>query len=64
MKIIEDQLYTVEEVAGVLRCAKETIRRKIKSKKIGATRIGRDYRIKGGELLRYIGEGETKVANA
>ncbi|MDQ7839373.1 MAG: helix-turn-helix domain-containing protein [Thermodesulfobacteriota bacterium] len=64
MKIADDQLYTVEEVADILRCGRETVRRKIKSKAIGATKIGRDYRITGVELKRFINEGEPKAISA
>lgn len=45
-----EKIYTTEEVAKILQVSVITIRRYIKSKKLKASKIGKDYRIKESSI--------------
>lgn len=45
-----EKIYTTEQVAQILQVSVITIRRYIKAKKLKATRIGKDYRIKESDV--------------
>jgi excisionase family DNA binding protein len=49
--------YTVREAAGVLKLHPKTVLRKIKDGELGATRIGRQYRITHEQLDTFCGGG-------
>ncbi len=52
MLIIEERaIYTTKELAEILKMNPVTIERKIKRKEIKASRIGREYRILGKDIL-------------
>ena len=52
MLIIEERaVYTTKELAEILKMTPVTIERKIKRKEIKASKIGREYRILGRDVL-------------
>jgi excisionase family DNA binding protein len=54
MLLEEREVYTISEAARILKVSEATIRRRIKEKKIVASRDGRIMRILGKELRRYL----------
>jgi excisionase family DNA binding protein len=54
MLLEEREVYTISEAAEILKVSAATIRRRIKEKKIAASRDGRIMRILGKELQRYL----------
>lgn len=54
MLLEEREVYTISEAAKILKVSEATIRRRIKEKKIVASRDGRIMRILGKELQRYL----------
>jgi excisionase family DNA binding protein len=57
-----DQLWTVAEVAEHMRVSNMTVYRLIKSGDLPAIRVGKNYRIRGRDLLAYL-ESSTTVAD-
>jgi len=51
-----DNLYTVEEVAGLLGLQIETIRKKLRNKEMRGVKIGKEWRVKEKELIRFLKE--------
>lgn len=51
MKIEEDLLYTPKEVQAYLKVSPSTMTRMIKKGLILAARVGKQYRIRGAEIL-------------
>lgn len=52
MLIIEERaVYTTKELAKILKMTPVTVERKIKKKEIRASKIGREYRILGKDIL-------------
>ena len=49
-----EKLYTLQEVAEILKVSTRTVHRHIESGKLSAVRIGRLYRIKESALQRFI----------
>jgi len=54
MLLEEREVYTISEAAKILKVSEATIRRRIKERKIVASRDGRIMRILGKELQRYL----------
>lgn len=54
MKIDENQLYTPKEVQAYLKVSPSTMIRLIKKGLILAARVGKQYRIRGAELLIFL----------
>lgn len=54
-KKIMETFYTSDEVAKMLKINRQTILRFIRENKIGAIKIGREYRIKQSDLELYTG---------
>ncbi len=50
---MEQRAFSLKDAASILGVHPDTIRRAIKSKKLKAAKIGRDYRIARSELERY-----------
>ena len=50
----EEQVYTVEEAAKLLKVSKDTIRRMIKRKELDAVKVGGQIRIKAASLHKYL----------
>lgn len=63
--IDQDRLYVVSEVASLLRCHPETIRRRIRAEEIkGVIILGNQYLIPGKALQEYLDEhSPEKYAN-
>lgn len=49
--ILSGELYTLREACQVLRVSEPTVRRWVKTGRLRAHRIGRDFRFLGSELL-------------
>ncbi|MDP9021254.1 MAG: helix-turn-helix domain-containing protein [Actinomycetota bacterium] len=49
-----DELLTVSEVADLLRVSTMTVYRLIRSGELPAVRVGRNYRVRRGELESYL----------
>lgn len=50
-------LYTTNEIATILKIHVDTVRKKIRTGDIKATKVGRDYRITEEELNRLVKGG-------
>jgi excisionase family DNA binding protein len=57
-------LMTVPEVADAMRVSNMTVYRLIKSGDLGAVRVGHHYRIRAGEVERYLLERSVHVEGA
>ena len=53
----DDRLLTVNEVAEIMRVSNMTIYRLIKAGDLAATRVGRSYRIRSGDVDTYLTKG-------
>jgi excisionase family DNA binding protein len=53
------RLWTVAEVAEHMRVSTMTVYRLIKSGELSAVRVGKNYRIRGGELQQYLEAAAT-----
>ena len=51
--------YTTEEVANLLKISAKTVREMIKSKRLEAVRVGKEYRITEEQIRKYIKENKT-----
>ncbi len=51
MKIEENEVYTTKEVAQILKISLPTVKRMLKDGRLKSTRIGRQHRFLGRELL-------------
>ena len=56
---MDEDFYTVEEVAKKLRLKVYTIREYIREKKLIAYRFGREYRIKKEDFDKFVEERRT-----
>jgi excisionase family DNA binding protein len=57
----EDQLLTVKEAAKFLSVHESTVRRLVDSGELAKVMIGkREYRIRRGELIRFVQENESR----
>ena len=54
-----DRIYTLAELAERWRCKIKTIYNMVESGKLRAFKVGREYRVKAAEVLRFEG-GEDK----
>jgi len=52
--LVEEQYYTIEEVATMLKVVYLTVYRWIQSGKLVAYKAGKQYRIKKGDLDKFI----------
>ena len=57
MVTMEQRMYSVTEVAEMLKITTLTVRRKIKDKKIRAVKMGKEWRIDERELERIRKDG-------
>lgn len=55
------RLVTVAEVAAVLRVSTMTVYRLINAGELPAARIGRSFRVRTGDLDRYLADRFTKA---
>jgi excisionase family DNA binding protein len=54
MPTVEEDYYTVEEVARRLRVSNMTVYRWIKAGKLGAYKVGGEFRIAEGDIERFL----------
>ena len=63
MKIEENEIYTTKEVAEILKISMPTIKRMLKDGRLKSTRIGRQHRFLGKEILNIMrGRGDAGAA--
>ncbi len=55
-----DKFYTVQEVAEMLKVHWQTILNYIKTKKLKAVKIGKEYRIREADLSEFLETNKTK----
>jgi excisionase family DNA binding protein len=56
-----EPLLTVAEVATIMRVSNMTVYRLIKSGQLSAIRVGKNYRIRRGDIDRYLTERAVRV---
>ncbi len=54
MEIKETEIYTTADVEKILKISPSTMLRLLKSDKIHAVKVGKQYRIMGREILRLV----------
>lgn len=54
MGIQENRLYTVQEVAGIMRVSPATVYRMIEYYEIKTTKVGKQHRIWGKDIIDYL----------
>jgi excisionase family DNA binding protein len=54
-------LLTVSEVAAAMRVSNMTVYRLIKNGDLPALRVGKNYRIREGDVARYLSERSVRV---
>jgi excisionase family DNA binding protein len=59
--IVGGTLLTVAEVAATMRVSNMTVYRLIKSGDLGAVRVGKNYRIRESEVVRYLSARSVRV---
>ncbi len=52
--VFEEQLLTVGEVAQIMRVSNMTVYRLIKSGQLSAIRVGKNFRLRGRDIERYL----------
>ena len=55
----DETFLTVQEVADLMRVSTMTVYRLIKAGDLRATRVGRSYRLREGEVESYLERGHT-----
>lgn len=53
------KLYTLQEVADILKVTRQTIYNYVTSKRIKATKFGREYRVTEEDLKQFIENGHN-----
>jgi excisionase family DNA binding protein len=53
---MEQMYYTVQEIALLLRLSNETIREKLRNKKMDGIKIGKSWRITEANFKKFIGD--------
>ncbi len=56
-----EPLLTVGEVANLMRVSNMTVYRLIKSGQLSAVRVGKNYRIRRGDVDRYLTERAVQI---
>jgi excisionase family DNA binding protein len=51
---------TLQEIADELKLHIETVRERVRTKRLTAYRVGRDYRVKRSDLDKFLEERRTK----
>jgi excisionase family DNA binding protein len=54
MRSVEERYFTVEEIAERLKVSNMTVYRWIKARKLGAYKIGGEFRITEGDIDRFL----------
>ncbi len=58
---MEEKLYSIEEVATILRVHHKTIRRYITSGQLRASKVGKQWRVSGHDLSQFVEGSEIEV---
>jgi excisionase family DNA binding protein len=58
--VVGERLMTVSEVANLMRVSNMTVYRLIKSGQLSALRVGKNYRIREGDMNRYLSERSVR----
>jgi len=58
---MEDKFYTVDQVAEILRMHHKTIRKFIREGKLGANKVGKQWRISGHELSTFMEKNNVNI---
>lgn len=53
------KLYTLQEVADILRVSRQTIYNYVTAKKLRATKYGKEYRVTDNDLQEFIKNGHN-----
>lgn len=53
------KLYTLQEVADILRVSRQTIYNYVTAKKLRATKYGKEYRVTEADLQEFIAKGHN-----
>ena len=59
MTASEIKLYTLQEVANILRVSRQTIYNYVTAKRLRATKYGREYRVTDEDLQEFIKNGRN-----
>lgn len=59
MNVTEIKLFTLQEVADVLRVSRQTIYNYVTAKKLRATKYGKEYRVTEEDLQEFIKKGKN-----
>jgi excisionase family DNA binding protein len=59
-----DRLVTVGEVASMMRVSNMTVYRLIKAGQLAAIRVGKNYRLRGEDVERYLSERAVRIEEA
>lgn len=59
MTTTQDKLYTLQEVADILRVSRQTLYNNIGKGKLQATKVGKEYRITEAQLQGILKNGYT-----
>lgn len=55
MLMTQEEVFTIEEVAKILKVSEETVRRLISNGELEARRVGRQYRITREAINKFLG---------
>ena len=57
------KLYTLQEVANILRVSRQTIYNYVTAKRLRATKYGKEYRVTEEDLQEFIKNGRNSNGN-
>lgn len=60
MSHIDEEFYTIKDIAKKLKVCVNTVRALVKSRKIQAIKVGHQWRITSGDLSQYIEEKKQR----
>lgn len=63
MNTLEDKFYTIDQIAELLGMHHKTIRKFITEGKLGASKVGKQWRISGHDLNVFMEENNARVGN-
>jgi excisionase family DNA binding protein len=61
-RLLGEPLLTVGEVANMMRVSNMTVYRLIKSGQLGAIRVGKNYRLRRGDIEDYLAQRAVQVS--
>lgn len=64
MPIMENEVYTLQEIAKELKVSEITVRRWVRAGKIPHAQIGRQYRFWGADILEQFGRDSARKPQA